>query len=85
MLRSIRMRITVVSTLLVMLVLSVTAVALVRSHRQTLTAHVNETLTRQADELARELAAGTLTTSLTNNTPGVHVAECRGGPSGVCW
>jgi len=64
MLRSIRMRITVVSTLLVMLVLSVTAVALVRSHRQTLTAHVNETLTRQADELARELAAGTLTSPL---------------------
>jgi signal transduction histidine kinase len=65
MLHSVRMRITVVSTLVVMLVLTVTAVGLVRSHRQTLTNHVNETLASQADELARAAAAGTLASPLT--------------------
>jgi signal transduction histidine kinase len=61
MLHGVRMRVTAVATLVVVVVLTITAVVLVRSQRNTLTATIDETLERHADELVVRQEAGTLT------------------------
>jgi signal transduction histidine kinase len=61
MLRSVRMRVTAVATVVVVIVLTVTGIALVRSQRNALVANIDESLQRHAAELVAREAAGDLT------------------------